>query len=143
MRKIVIAHLLSTSAPLSSIYAQHMNEPDSPCAGVAVTSDLTSCLSKAEESAAAQLNALYTKLRKSLDSPDRKRLVTAERLWVQYRDANCSAEQELDGDGTGRYPAYYGRLEAMTRTRIEELKITYAVKLKGGTFKLSTYRRPH
>ena len=130
MRKIVIALLLSASAPLTSIYAQHMNEPNSPCAGVAITSDLTNCLSKAKESADARLNALYTKLRKSLDSPDRKRLVTAERLWVQYRDTNCSAEQELYGEGTGRYPAYYGCLEAMTRARIEELKITYAVKLK-------------
>jgi len=116
MRQIVNALLLGASALL---YAQHMNEPDSPCAGIVVTSDLTSCLSKAKEKADARLNALYTKLRKSLDSPDRQRLVAAERLWVQYRDANCSAEQELYGEGTGRYPAYYGCLEAMTRARIK------------------------
>jgi len=111
-------------------HAQHMNEPNSPCAGIVITSDLTSCLSKAREKTDAQLNAQYTSLHKRLDPADRQRLTAAERSWVQYRDANCSAEQELYAEGTARYPAYYGCLEAMTRARIKELKITYAVKLK-------------
>lgn len=131
MRKTVIALLfLGASAQITALHAQHMNEPDSPCAGVVITTDLTSCLSKAKEKANAQLDALYTNLRNRLDPPDKQRLTAAERLWIQYRDANCSAEQELYGEGTGRYPAYYGCLEAMTRARIKELKITYAVKLK-------------
>ena len=130
MRKTIIAFLFSACAPVTMAYAQHMNEPDSPCAGVVITSDLTNCLSKANEKADSQLNAQCRSLQKLLDPADRQRLTAAERLWVQYRDANCSAEQELYAEGTARYPAYYGCLEAMTRARIKELKITYAVTLK-------------
>ena len=61
---------------------------------------------------------------------DKQRLTGAERLWVQYRDANFSAERELDGEGTGCYPAYYGCLKAVARARIKEPKITCAMTLR-------------
>src|SRR5436190_1023532 len=75
--------------------AQHMNEKDSPCGNVAVTVDLSNCLSKARDSSDAKLNSLYKTLRKRLDATDGERLTVAQRLWIQYRDANCSAERKL------------------------------------------------
>jgi uncharacterized protein YecT (DUF1311 family) len=107
-----------------------MNEPDSPCAGVSVTTDLVDCLSKAKDTADAQLNSVYKDLRKKLDASDAKRLIETERSWITYRDANCSAERALYDGGTGAFPAYLACLESMTRARTKELKITYAVKLK-------------
>jgi uncharacterized protein YecT (DUF1311 family) len=130
MRKIVIVLLLVASGPMTRLHGQHMNEPDSPCAGIGMTAELTDCLSKAKKKADAELNALYTNLRKRLDSSDKQRSTDTERLWVKYRDANCSAEEALYEGGTARYPAYYGCLEAMTRARIKELNTTYAVALK-------------
>jgi len=109
--------------------AQHMNEKDSPCAGVAGTTDLVDCLSKAKDSSDAKLNSLYKKLRKRLDPADAERLTVAQRLWIQYRDANCSAERKLYDGGTAAFPAFVACLEAMTRMRARELEITYAVKL--------------
>ena len=66
------------------------------------------------------------------DSPqeDEKRLVTAQRLWIEYRDANCTAERELYAGGTAATPVYLACLEAMTRARTNELWVTYAVRLK-------------
>ena len=56
--------------------------------------------------------------------------MAAQRLWIQYRDATCSAERDLYEGGTAAAPAYLAWLEAMTRARTKELVITYAVKLK-------------
>jgi uncharacterized protein YecT (DUF1311 family) len=111
-------------------HAQHMNKPDSPCAGVVITSDLVSCLSKAKDVSDAKLNSVYQSIRNKLDGENASRLVETQRIWVKYRDANCSAERALYGGGTGAYPAYLACIEAMTIARTKELQITYAVRLK-------------
>lgn len=80
--------------------AQHMNEKDSPCAAVVVTSDLVGCLSKARASSDAQLNSLYENIKKKLGASDAHRLAETQRLWIKYRDANCSAERALYDSGT-------------------------------------------
>jgi uncharacterized protein YecT (DUF1311 family) len=110
--------------------AQHMNEKDSPCANVVVTVELANCLAKARDAADAQLNAAYKYLRGKLDAADGQRLVAIQRLWIQYRDANCAAERDLYAGGTASAPAYLACLEAMTRARTRELAVTYTVKLK-------------
>jgi uncharacterized protein YecT (DUF1311 family) len=110
--------------------AQHMNETDSPCAGVVVTVELANCLARARDAADAKLNVAYKQLRAKLDAADGQRLVATQRLWIQYRDANCAAERELYDGGTAASPAYLACLEAMTRARTKELAVTYAVKLK-------------
>lgn len=114
----------------ASCPAQHMNEPDSPCVDVVVTSDLVSCLSKAKDASDAKLNSVYQSIRKKLEGQDASRLVETQRIWIKYRDANCSAERALYEGGTAKYPAYLACIEAMTRTRTKELQITYAVILK-------------
>jgi uncharacterized protein YecT (DUF1311 family) len=124
---VLITAILAANLP---VRAQHMNEKDSPCAGIAVTADLASCLVNAREAADAQLNAAYRRLREKLNAADRQRLVAAQRLWIQYRDANCAAERDLYEGGTAAPPAYLACLEAMTRARKKELAVIYVVKLK-------------
>jgi uncharacterized protein YecT (DUF1311 family) len=92
--------------------------------------ELTTCFGKAREVADTQLNAAYKEIRGKLDGPDEKRLVTAQRLWVEYRDANCIAERELYAGGTAAAPVYLACLESMARARTKELRVTYAVRLK-------------
>jgi uncharacterized protein YecT (DUF1311 family) len=110
--------------------AQQMNAADSPCAGVVATSDLTACLSKAQASSDAEMNSLYKELRQRLNASEGEQLSNAQKLWAKYRDANCSAERSLYGFGTAAPPAYLACLEAMTRARTKELRVTYAVRLK-------------
>jgi len=124
---ILIAAIMAANLPAR---AQHMNEKDSPCADVVVTADSVRCLAKAKDAADAQLNALYKTVRGKLDAAEVQQLVTAQRLWIQYRDANCAAERDLYGGGTATGPAYMACLEAMTRARTKELRVTYAVRLK-------------
>lgn len=130
MLRLTLALVVATMAANVPAPAQHMNEKDSPCAGVVVTADLTTCLAEAREMADTQLNAAYRNLRGRLDPADVQRLIAAQRLWIQYRDANCAAERDLYDGGTAASPAYLACLEAMTRARTRELAVTYAVKLK-------------
>ncbi len=109
------------------VSAQHMNEKDSPCANVVVTSDLVACLSNARTLADARLNAVYNNVLEHLRTrpDDAEQLRKTERLWLQYRDANCAAERDLYGGGTGGPPAFLACVEAMTRARTKELQTVY------------------
>jgi uncharacterized protein YecT (DUF1311 family) len=129
MRLLVGAGLTASLASIPAP-AQHANEKDSPCAGVGPNSELARCLAKARESADAKLNSVYKSVGEKLGAGDTERLIAAERLWIRYRDANCTAERELYQGGTAYYPAYLACLEAMTRARTKELEVTYTVRLK-------------
>jgi uncharacterized protein YecT (DUF1311 family) len=111
-------------------YAQHMNEKDCPCANVLVTAELTSCFSQARDKADADLNSVYKQVKGRLQGADLERLTKTQRLWIQYRDANCSAEEELYAGGSARSAVYLACLESMTRARTRELRVTYVVRLK-------------
>ena len=111
-------------------YGQHMNEQDSPCSNVVVTSELTKCLSDARDRADAKLNAVCKEIRGRLERADAENLTKTQRFWIQYRDSNCSAERDLYEGGTAKYPVYFACLESLTRVRTRELQVTYAVRLK-------------
>ena len=128
--RFFLAMLLAVLLPNIELCAQHMNEKDSPCAQVVITADLVECLAKARDVADTQLNSIYKNVQTRLDASEADHLNSAQRLWVQYRDANCLAERELYGMGTASNPAYLACLEAMTRARTRELQVTYSVRLK-------------
>jgi uncharacterized protein YecT (DUF1311 family) len=129
---LALVSLLSTPSLLVCPLArsQHVNEKDSPCANTVSTVEMAECLSKAKDESDAKLNSLYKDIRRKLDVKDAERLTIAQRLWIQYRDANCAAERELYEGGTAAGPVYLACLEGMTRARRKELAVTYAVKLK-------------
>jgi uncharacterized protein YecT (DUF1311 family) len=124
---ILLAAVLTAKVP---VRAQHMNEKDSPCSTAVMTVELRSCFAKARDVADSGLNAAYKEIRAKLDGEDATRLNLAQRLWIQYRDANCTAERELYAGGTAAPVVYLACLEAMTRARKKELLATYAVTLK-------------
>jgi uncharacterized protein YecT (DUF1311 family) len=111
-------------------YGQHMNEQDSPCADVVVTSELTKCLSDAKDRADAKLNSAYKEIQGRLQGADAGNLIRAQRFWIQYRDANCAAERDLYEGGTAKDPVYFACLDSMIRSRMRELQVTYAARSK-------------
>jgi uncharacterized protein YecT (DUF1311 family) len=128
MRFVVLLSICFLTA--THLRAQQMNERDSPCAGIGTTSDLVSCLWKAGASSNEEMKVLYQKIQKNLNPAEAEHLLHAQKLWTEYREANCSAERSLYQPGTGAPPAYLACLEAMTRERTKELRVTYAVRLK-------------
>jgi uncharacterized protein YecT (DUF1311 family) len=94
-----------------------MNEKDSPCPNAITTLDMAQCFSKAKASSDEKLTALYNKVLKKLDNDNADRLTKTQRLWADYREANCSAERALYQGGSAAPVVYMACLDAMTRAR--------------------------
>jgi uncharacterized protein YecT (DUF1311 family) len=122
--------LLIVFLPFVPLRPQQMNERDSPCAGVVVTSDLVACLSKAQTSSEAEMKAVHEAVRKNLAGNEVQQLARTQKLWAHYREANCSAERSLYAPGTAAPPVYLACMGAMARERTKELRVTYKVRLK-------------
>jgi uncharacterized protein YecT (DUF1311 family) len=105
--------------------AQHMNSADAPCRNVAVTIAMENCFDKAYRAADSELNQTYSQISKVLQADDLQRLKVAQRLWIQFRDATCTAESHLYNGGTASAPAYSACLEEVTRLRTVDLETIY------------------
>ena len=105
--------------------AQHMNSADAPCRNVAVTVAMENCFDKAYKAADSALNQKYGQISQVLQPDDLRRLKVAQRLWIQLRDATCTAESDLYNGGTASAPAYSACLEELTRQRAADLETIY------------------
>jgi uncharacterized protein YecT (DUF1311 family) len=105
--------------------AQHMNSPGAPCRNVAVTLAIEDCFDKAYKAADSELNQRYGQIVKVLQPDELEQLKAAQRLWIQFRDATCTAESDLYKGGTASTPAYSACREELTRQRAAELKTIY------------------
>jgi uncharacterized protein YecT (DUF1311 family) len=106
-----------------------MNALGAPCRGPASTLEATNCFTAAAKSADQQLNRTYEQIRNTLVDGDKKKLQEAQRIWLQFRDANCTAERELYSGGSAASMVYAACIEADTRHRTSELKTMYEWKV--------------
>lgn len=94
------------------------------CANASTQSAMNECADKQYKQADSQLNALYKQINSRLqDSPDsKKRLVSAQRAWVAFRDAECAfAASGVEGGSV--YPMIYnGCLAELTEKRVAAFK---------------------
>jgi uncharacterized protein YecT (DUF1311 family) len=86
---------------------------------------MENCFDKAYKAADGGLNQLYGQISQVLQPDDLQRLKVAQRIWIQFRDATCTAESSLYNGGTASAPAYSGCLEELTRQRTTDLKTIY------------------
>ena len=124
-----IAVMLSM-AFITAAGAQHMNAPNAPCQSVRSNVDETQCFIAAAETANNNLDRFYMQIREVLNTGERDQLITAERLWLKYRPANCNAERDLYGRGSAAPMVYAACLAADTGARFAELKTMYGWRLK-------------
>ncbi|MBB5345166.1 lysozyme inhibitor LprI family protein [Tunturibacter empetritectus] len=105
--------------------AQHMNSASAPCRNEVVTVAMENCFDKAYKAADGGLNQRFSQISKVLQADDLQRLKVAQRLWIQFRDATCTAESNLYNGGTASAPAYSACLEELTRQRTADLETIY------------------
>ena len=105
--------------------AQHMNSAGAPCKNVVVTQAMGECFNRAYRAADRGMNQMYSQIAKVLQPDELEQLKVAQRLWIQLRDATCTAESDLYKGGTASAPAYSACLEEETRRRTADLKTTY------------------
>jgi uncharacterized protein YecT (DUF1311 family) len=122
----------------SSSMGQHMNAKDAPCQGPSSNAEETQCFISASRNADTEMNQMYNRVRKVLGAEEQEELQVAQRLWLQFRDANCAAERDLYGRGTAAPMVYAACIEADTRQRTAELNTMYGwrlIKFVGGLSK--------
>jgi len=102
------------------------------CKAPQTQADMTICAGKDHEKADKELNAAYQKLRKQLAERDKTAdasskgatdaLVTAQRAWVAFRDANCALAGFQARGGSMEPMLIASCLADMSGKRAEELK---------------------
>ncbi len=111
---------------LASIaHAQHMNSPDAPCHGPRSGAEMTTCFTSASKLADERLNKIYARVLGILSGDEQKDLQVAQRLWLKFRDANCSAERNLYGSGSAAPTVYAACMKADARHRTTDLTTMY------------------
>jgi uncharacterized protein YecT (DUF1311 family) len=107
-----------------------MNAPDAPCRGPASNAETTACFISASKTADEQLNKVYVRIREILSADEQSDLQAAQRQWLKFRDANCSAERNLYAGGSAAPMVYAACIEANTRQRTTDLKAMYGWRLQ-------------
>jgi uncharacterized protein YecT (DUF1311 family) len=75
-------------------------------------------------------NQMYKRVQTVVEGDELVKLRTAQRFWIQFRDANCEAEHELYTGGSAASMVKLACLEAMTRYRTQELEVMYGWRLE-------------
>jgi uncharacterized protein YecT (DUF1311 family) len=117
MKKLLI---LSTafSVLLPAAYARDPGEPKS-CDGMS-TPDIVECVNFKTAQWDKRMNAAYQRALKEGEAPRQEQLRTAQRLWIQFRDANCT--YFFMGEGTIARIDGAECVRNMTEARAHELE---------------------
>jgi len=91
-----------------------------PCGDQTSTLAVVECVQTKTDVADQRLNAAYKALQAGIDAAQRQPLLAAQRLWVQYRDANCGFYGVQDG--SIRQVQAAECIRSMTEDRARELE---------------------
>jgi uncharacterized protein YecT (DUF1311 family) len=91
-----------------------------PCGDKTSTLAVVECVQEKINTADQRLNVAYKALQARIDAAQRQPLLAAQRLWVQYRDANCGFYGVQDG--SVRQVQAAECIRSMTEDRARELE---------------------
>ncbi|MBN9061088.1 MAG: urease-associated protein [Rhizobiales bacterium 65-9] len=114
----------ATFAALAAGATVRAQTPPKACASAATQSEMTECADKAFRKADQELNDSYKTIEARLkgDAEKMNRLVTAQRAWIVFRDAECNFAASNVAGGSA-YPMTVALCaEAMTNHRLQDLK---------------------
>jgi len=117
LRIAVVAAAALTGAAVSA-YAGDQGDPGQDC-GVS-TPEMVECLNAKTAQWDKRLNAAYKSALDAAPGKRREQLRVAQRLWVQYRDANCT--YYFMGEGSIARVEAAGCTYRMTKARALELE---------------------
>ena len=125
MRRIFFAVLVLAVTASLPADAEIFGPGFQPCGQRTSTPEVVECVQAKTSVADQRLNAAYKALQAQIVANQRQPLLAAQRLWVQYRDANCAFYGTQDG--SIRQVQAAECLRSMTEDRARELE--KAVKL--------------
>ncbi|MBV1796241.1 lysozyme inhibitor LprI family protein [Siccirubricoccus sp. G192] len=121
MKTLLLPSIVSLAALAAIPCAAEMFGQDyGPCAEQTTTTAIVACADARTRVWDQRLNAAYAALQKRIDPGQRDPLRAAQRLWIQYRDANC----RFYGSQEGSIRQIQGAecFRAMTQDRALELE---------------------
>jgi uncharacterized protein YecT (DUF1311 family) len=118
MLRILAIAAAAVIAAAAIAFAQDKPEPEKGCDGS--TYEMIECLKGLAADWDKKLNTAYAAVMKAAQPKQREQLRAAQRLWVQYRDANCLYWRL--GEGTIAAIESADCTYRMTRARAEELE---------------------
>jgi uncharacterized protein YecT (DUF1311 family) len=110
--------------------AQHVSADDGRCRAAGGEREIMACFGAAVGAADRKLNEVYGQIMRSLSADDQASLRSAERLWIQFRDATCKAEGDLYADADISSIAFESCVEVETQARSSDLLRIYAKRLE-------------
>ena len=87
---ILVVLACVAARPLRAEPAVQAPAPQEDCGDRKSTADIVECLATQTAVWDRRLSAAYQKLLDSLPARRRDRLRSAQRMWIQFRDANCA-----------------------------------------------------
>lgn len=102
----------AADAPYTARYSTCMDQSGG------VTYDMLDCINEEFKTQDTRLNDAYRTLRTQLSAERKTALQAVQRLWIQYRDANCSFYNDPEGGPLHRVMAN----ECMLRETAERAK---------------------
>ncbi len=99
-------------------FADDQGEPDQPCDGS--TYEMVDCLKAKTAYWDKRMTIAYQRMLQAGEPKQREQLRVAQRLWIQYRDANCLFYDF--GEGTIARIEAGECMRSMTETRAKELE---------------------
>ncbi len=106
MRRLA-AGVVLLAVSLGCMAEEHYSDRYSACQDKSggVTVEMLDCMAAELKTQDAKLNQAYRKLGTGLTAARKQQLVAAQRLWMQYRDANCGFYADPDGGSLARLAA--------------------------------------
>ena len=109
--------------------SQDLRSEEKECGEHMSYKQISGCFSALYRKADKELNDQYSKLSNSLDLENRKNLVAAQRLWVKFRDADCTFyEPRKESDNL----VSSGRSICLTRRTLDRLEQLESYNFKKG-----------
>lgn len=117
MKKIIPMAILALFSPLSAFADDCMDTATSQ-------GQMNSCAGKTYQEADKMLNDAYRRAlaRVSADAAAKKKLITAQKAWIVFRDAECNFVVSGVGEGSAGPMVKLGCLEALTTHRTDTLQ---------------------
>jgi uncharacterized protein YecT (DUF1311 family) len=85
------------------------------------------CISAAYDKADAELNRVYKIVKASTSGVERERLVTAQRAWIKFRDAEADYAAASMLGGTGEGLMYMDNILSITSARVNDFTQTISI----------------
>ena len=99
--------LLSATLLISGIaYGEESPQSHAECMeNAASTADMVTCITEEFEREDQRLNDNYQQLRSQLSSDRQEQLLTAQRAWIAFKEANCDFYADPEGGSLARVEA--------------------------------------